>query len=127
MQSISLNRTWKLKIDPQNQGLIEKWQNNYEAIQSSAIDIEVPSCWEERVQDYEGVAWYALRTVVGTSYAGQICRLCFQASNYRTEVWVNGQFVGTHDGGYTPFDFEVHDCLHFGEENTCLVFSSMKK
>ena len=121
MQSISLNRTWKLKIDPQNQGLIEKWQNNYEAIQSSAIDIEVPSCWEERVQDYEGVAWYALRTVVGTSNAGQICRLCFQASNYRTEVWVNGQFVGTHDGGYTPFDFEVHDCLHFGEENTFII------
>ena len=113
MQSISLNRRWKLKLDPKNEGLSENWQCDYQALIAGAIDIDIPSCWEELVQDYEGVAWYALRTMVAVREAGQICRLCFQAANYRTEVWINGHVVGKHEGGYTPFYFEVKKYIKF--------------
>ena len=73
------------------------------------------------VQDYEGVAWYALRTMVAVREAGQICRLCFQAANYRTEVWINGHVVGNHEGGYTPFYFEVQKYLKFDAENIFII------
>ena len=121
MQSISLNRRWKLKLDPKNIGLSENWQCNYQALTAEAIDIDIPSCWEELVQDYEGVAWYALRTIIAASEAGQICRLCFQAANYRTEVWVNGHLVGNHEGGYTPFNFEIQDYLNYDAENIFII------
>ena len=121
MQSISLNRRWKLKLDPENKGLSENWQCDYQALVAGAIDIDIPSCWEELVQDYEGVAWYTLRTIIAPSEAGQICRLCFQAANYRTEVWVNGHLVGNHEGGYTPFNFEVQEHLDFDLENIFII------
>lgn len=37
------------------------------------------------------------------------CLLKFGAIDYRAHVWVNGSFLGSHDGGYTPFTFEVQN------------------
>ena len=44
-------------------------------------------------------------------------RLQFDAVNYFSEVWLNGQPVGDHEGGYTPFEFDVTDLLDYGREN----------
>ncbi|MCR4852818.1 MAG: beta-glucuronidase, partial [Prevotella sp.] len=41
-------------------------------------------------------------------------------SNYQTEVWLNGQYVGQHVGGFTPFAFDITSHLHKGE-NTLVV------
>ena len=35
----------------------------------------------------------------------------FQASDYRTKVWVNGKFIGEHIGGYDSFQFDITDAL----------------
>ncbi len=37
------------------------------------------------------------------------------AANYRSYVWVNGQKVCEHEGGFTPFDCEVTGLLNEGE------------
>ncbi len=121
MNTISLNRTWKFRLDPENVGLSEAWCSNTRILERGSIDIDIPSCWEELEQDYEGVAWYSTQVEIDADKAGQICRIVFQASNYRTEIWINGKAAGSHDGGYTPFDFEIQDFLNYDASNQITV------
>ena len=121
MDTLSLNRFWKFRLDPQNVGLSEAWYSNTRILETGSIDINVPSCWEELEQDYEGVAWYSTQVDIDTDKTGQICRIVFQASNYRTGIWINGKAAGSHDGGYTPFDFEIQDFLNYGASNQLTV------
>jgi len=121
MDTLCLNRPWKFKLDPKNVGLDEAWHSNTRILETGSIDINVPICWEELEQDYEGVAWYSTQVEIDADKAGQICRIVFQASNYRTGIWINGKAVGSHDGGYTPFDFEIQDFLNYGASNQITV------
>ena len=38
---------------------------------------------------------------------GERLLLHFGAVDYRATVWVNGEEVGSHEGGHTPFAFEI--------------------
>ena len=40
--------------------------------------------------------------------------LHFGAVDWRADVWVNGVSLGRHEGGYTPFDFDVTPALQKG-------------
>jgi len=49
--------------------------------------------------------------------------LHFCAADWETAVWVNGEFMGRHEGGYTPFEFDVTDALAEGRNRlTVRVF-----
>ena len=121
MDTLSLNRSWKFRLDPKNVGVSEAWHSDTQTLEAGSVDIDVPSCWEELEQDYEGVAWYSTQVDIDADKAGQICRIAFQASNYRTGIWINGKAVGSNDGGYTPFDFEIQDFLNYGASNQVTV------
>lgn len=121
METLSLDKHWKFKPDPNNEGLEESWHSDSSQIWSDCPTIHVPSCWEEKFEDYEGLAWYATTQFIAADKKGQISRLCFQAVNYRAEVWINGHRVGCHEGGYTPFHFEIQDYLKYGIENHFVV------
>ena len=78
-----------------------------------ADTLNVPGDWntqDPRLFFYEGVVWYQ-RSFACPPVAGKRHFLWFGAANYRAKVWVNGEFVGSHEGGFTPFCFEVTDCL----------------
>ena len=121
MHKVNLDGEWSFKLDPDNQGSSEDWfVPDYRLVESEK-SIPVPSCWEEFEQDYEGVAWYAKEVEIEASNQGQICRLIFEASNYHTTVWVNGKEVDSHEGGYTPFFFQVQDFLTFSARNLIVV------
>jgi hypothetical protein len=51
--------------------------------------------------------WYRRSFTVPAEWAGQRTLLHFGAVDYRCEVFVNGVSVGTHEGGYDPFTFDV--------------------
>src|SRR5262249_6863407 len=44
--------------------------------------------------------------------------LRFGAVDWRADAWVNGRKVGEHEGGYTPFEFDVTDVIARDAENT---------
>ena len=121
VQKINLNGEWSFKLDPDNRGYAEDWFAPSYRLIDSEKSILVPTCWEEFEQDYEGVAWYAKEVQIDASYEGQVCRLIFEASNYRTTVWINGKEIGSHEGGYTPFFFQVQDFLTFDARNLIVV------
>jgi len=85
-------------------------------------DVTVPGCWNEQqsaFEQYEGVMWYARR--VSATSADERRLLRFGAVNYRADVWLNGEKLGHHEGGFTPFAFEVTDELEAREDNLLVV------
>lgn len=80
--------------------------------------VRVPSSIGEEIPEFrhfEGWVWYATqfdRSAVGS---GDRTFLRFGAVNYKAEVWLNGERLGSHEGGYTPFSFEVTDRLQENE------------
>ena len=83
--------------------------------------IKVPSCWEEFEKNYEGAGIYRTKFTIPENWDDKIIQLNFEAVNYKSEVWINDQVVGFHEGGYTPFSFRVDKLIKLGEENTMVV------
>ncbi len=68
----------------------------------------------ERIR--EDAVVYERTFFVPDTWKGRSVLLNFGAVDYFCRVWVNGQCVGTHSGGQTPFSFDVTHCLNWGEE-----------
>src|SRR5215207_5770644 len=66
------------------------------------------------LRDYMGVAWYRKQLQQPDLSNGKRAILEFGAVDYFTEVFVNGKRVGEHEGGYTPFSFDITDALKAG-------------
>ncbi|MEM0236122.1 sugar-binding domain-containing protein, partial [Thermofilum sp.] len=52
---------------------------------------------------------------------GNRVRLIFLGAFYRAAVWLNGIYLGEHEGYFSPFYFDVTDLLNFGGANTLVV------
>ncbi len=70
---------------------------------------------------YENGVWYRYNFTVADSLQGKFIKLIFYSVNYVADVWINGQYCGYHEGGYTPFAFDVSSKLNFGAVNNSIV------
>ncbi|MFP4501617.1 MAG: sugar-binding domain-containing protein [Candidatus Hydrogenedentota bacterium] len=109
----SLNGEWQLLLDREDHGRTEKWQE--QAIPASAMTVTVPSVWDRWIPDYEGVGWYFHTFTICETWTAYHTRIHFEAVDYYAEVWLNGHFLGDHEGGYTPFTLDTGDALQPGE------------
>ncbi|HEV2320402.1 MAG TPA: glycoside hydrolase family 2 TIM barrel-domain containing protein, partial [Verrucomicrobiae bacterium] len=66
-------------------------------------------------------AWYRKHFTMPATDQGKILRLDFDGVFRDSEVWLNGQFLGRHPGGYTPFSYDVSKVAKPGAENVIAV------
>jgi beta-glucuronidase len=79
-------------------------------------DVTVPHCWPVMTgyERYIGDAVYEHDFKADAIASGRTVRLHFDAVYYTAHVWLNGQDIGSHEGGYTPFEFDVTKVLKTG-------------
>ena len=65
--------------------------------------------------------WYRKHFHVGSLQEGTVSRIVFDGSDYFTTVWLNGKLLGSHEGTYTPFSFDVTGLLRYDGENLLAV------
>ncbi len=135
----SLNGQWRTIVDPYENGYYdyryEPSPNHYGLNQkpSSMSDrieydfdqsptLNVPGDWNSQRLElslYEGTIWYKA-SFLARGQRDRRLFLHFGAANYEAIVFVNGERLGKHVGGFTPFEFELTDALIDGE-NTVIV------
>jgi beta-glucuronidase len=78
--------------------------------------VTVPHCWPVMAgyEKYIGDAVYEHDFDLPALEPGKTARLHFDAVYYKAHVWLNGQFVGMHEGGYSQFEFDVTKVLKPG-------------
>lgn len=69
---------------------------------------------------YRGPAWYRREVLLPEGQEDRRNFLQFGGAALSTQVWMNGRFVGRHDGGYAAFRFDVTDAVRPGR-NTIAV------
>jgi len=93
----SLNGLWQFRRDGE-----ENWKT-----------VSVPASFESHEgADFDGVGWYRLRLPEEFAIRGnQRALVRFEAAATETEVFCNGQSVGKHLGGWTPFECDISSYL----------------
>jgi len=84
---------------------------------SKSQELVVPGDWnsqDERLFFYEGTIWYQ-KDFTLDKQPGKRYILYFGAVNYTAVVYVNGVKAGRHEGGFTPFQFEVTEQVRSGD------------
>lgn len=108
---VSLDGTWEFLPDPAGDLSIGSL-----ADAPLPDRMTVPGPWEEgsvaaKRHDWLEVAWYRREFVVPTDWSSDRVVLKFGAVFYSCEVWLNGDRLGSHEGGYLPFEFDITDVL----------------
>jgi len=119
-QRIDLNGEWSFRIDRNDQGERQVW---HASGLKEAMRIEVPHIWqrEKEYVKYCGAAWYEKQFEIGNLPSGKRVHLLFGAVDFQARVWLNGVYLGEHEGGFTPFEFDATDALHPGKDNRLTV------
>ena len=127
-QSTLLNGKWKYIIDPMKKGVGAKFyldkkiatKSTYQSYDFNlSKNITVPGDWNTQQPEllyYEGTIWYRKKFDYHLE-KGKRLFLYFGAVNYESTVYLNGEKLGKHIGGYTPFNFEITKNIHDGENS----------
>ena len=116
-----LNGEWEIIYDYDNIGKLQAY-NTDEGFSKGKIEkIIVPSVWERFKKDYEGVVYYRTSFKVDNDYKDKKIHLNFNASNYITEVFLNNNSIGFHEGGFSPFSFNIEHIVNYESQNVLIV------
>ena len=113
---LSLNGAWEFEFDDANAGLDADWASGSRKF---SRNITVPYCFESRLSgigdtSFHPWIWYRRAVTLPADWKGRRVLLHFGAVNYWSMVWVNGKLAGSHEGGNTPFAFDVTPLLQPG-------------
>ena len=102
---VDLDHDWLFRTDPGEIGETANWQKHPPP---NADSINVPHTWNlGRHDGYLGKAWYFKTFDMPVQSPDLHVKLHFGATFYSARVWLNGVELGTHEGGYTAYSFDL--------------------
>ncbi|OBQ52827.1 glycoside hydrolase family 2 [Tamlana sp. s12] len=117
---ISLNGIWQFSTEKElsESEILAADYNQWDTL-------KVPGNWNthDEYKKYIGKAYYERAFTVPNNWKGKQIRIQFDAVYQTSKVWVNGQLLGKHVGGYTPFEFNITDIVNYDKPNTVLVMA----
>lgn len=118
---LNLNGEWEFEFDDQEVGEVVGWHTNHQFSQR----ILVPFVYQSKasglgITQLHEVMWYRREFRVPKSWQSKRIMLNFGAVDYHAKVWVNGEYLGEHQGGYLPFKFDISSVIT-GESNVVVV------
>lgn len=116
------------------EGWISKTEELSEGVTSAAFD---DSEWERKnlphpentltgkqevngAETYEDGVWYRRSFELNGEWENKVLTLKCLGLSYVGDFWLNGEYVGYHEGGYTPFAFDISSFVQAGE-NTIVI------
>lgn len=109
---------WQFGYDDSDVGTSEHWATSTEPFDRVITVPFPPESEASGIADtgFHDVIWYrrdiSQDEIDHSGFAGgKRLVLHFGAVDYRCSVWLNGSLVGRHEGGHTPFSFDIQDVL----------------
>lgn len=118
-----LNENWKIKKDPKNIGVKKSWFNK-KIVEDKSADVSIPwQCYGDDYVDYTGYLWYQKSFTLNSEDIASEKELMleFEAVDYIADIWLNGHYLGSHEGGYIPFKFRTGEYLNLEDNNILTV------
>jgi len=80
-------------------------------------DINVPANWWLENHDISGAVWYKHQFKLNLELQNQLVKLVFAGVDYAADIWLNGKYLGFHEGYFQTFSFLVNEQLNPRGEN----------
>lgn len=124
--TITLNGSWRVIVDPYGAGQGMRFYENAKPKEprdlveynfDTSATLNVPGDWNMQRPElffYEGSTWYE-KSFTYHKRSHQRTFVYFGGANYRASVYLNAKEIGDHEGGFTPFNFEVTDQIRDGD------------
>ncbi|MCI8443311.1 MAG: beta-glucuronidase [Provencibacterium sp.] len=118
----SLNGIWKFCFDPKGEGEKDGWAQGL----PDPDWIPVPSSFSDlftnkEKREYAGDIWYETSFFLPESWRGKQVDIRFGCATHRATIYLNGEQVTFHEGGFLPFCARITGCARYGEENRLCV------
>ncbi|MDR0374898.1 MAG: hypothetical protein LBH85_04165 [Treponema sp.] len=131
----TLNGEWHFCVDPYDTCRRARWfrevhLNDAGVEQPVDWDFDwwerepVPGTWNVQKKElywYENSALYMRTFRYVPKQTGERAFLCFEGAAYEASVFLNGVFIGTHDGGSTPFTVDISATVQTDQDNRLIV------
>jgi hypothetical protein len=118
---MNLNGYWEFQFDSTNVGEDEKWQKGEKTFSQRIL---VPFPWGSplsEVEDDGDIAWYKRSIKIPNEWDGKRIFMVVGASDWLTKGWIDGNDLGSYQGGYTPFEFELTEHAQFGKPQEIML------
>jgi beta-glucuronidase len=145
-RQVSLNGDWRTIVDPYGHGGVDYraqprrdgyFRDARPRDRSDLVEydfdtspvLKVPGDWNTQRPDllyYEGPLWYR-RQLEHEPEPGRRYLLHFGAANHSASVFVNGELAGSHEGGFTPFSFDVTPLLRVGTNTVVVMVDNTRR
>lgn len=137
-QGVNLDGTWNVIVDPYETGMNARFYENRKAQNKSDLveynfdlsgTLKVPGDWNSQRDTllfYEGPVWYQKSFAYHRQPHKRVF-LYFGSANYLARVWLNGKKLGEHQGGFTPFNFEVTQEVADGENSVVVEINNVRR
>jgi beta-glucuronidase len=135
--TVNLNGAWHAIVDPFDNGKSAFFRNEKPRSKSDRVEysfdaspvLNVPGDWNtqrEQLMFYEGPVWYRREFVYHKRENTRVF-VYFGAANYQSTVYLNGEKLGEHEGGFTAFNFEATSLLRDGENFLIVEVNNMRR
>ena len=123
---IDLNGIWNFKLDS-GTGFAEEW---FEHPLQEAVPMPVPASYNDLYEgaafrDHIGWVWYEREIVVPDHFFTQRIVLRFGSVTHAAKVYLNGQLVVEHQGGFTPFEAEINAFVNSGKNRLTVAVNNI--
>lgn len=103
---------WIFGLDPVDVGVKQGWfEPDFPLERWDKVTVPHSYSVDPRYHNYTGTAWYLKRFGKLDLPEGYRAIIRFDAVYYKAQLWVNGQLLGGHEGGYTPFEIDITEAL----------------
>lgn len=120
-QILNLNSHWLFKMEDLPDGKSDSLNDKGFAQVCLPHAFTIVPHRDVDTKSFSKVAWYRRHFTPSPEYKNQRFILKFQGASQITDVYLNGLFVGSHKGAYTPFSFDITKLLRFGVDNVIAV------
>jgi beta-glucuronidase len=135
--TLSLNGSWHAIVDPFDNGRSGFFRDQKPRSKSDLVEysfdaspvLNVPGDWNTQREEllfYEGTVW-CRREFTYHKREGSRVFVYFGAVNYQAAVYLNGEKLGEHEGGFTAFNFEATSILRDGANSLVVAVNNARR
>lgn len=121
-ERLSLNGEWGFAVDYHRRGETPYgW--HLPTYRAEWDRVQVPHVWslDPRYPYHVGAAWYRKEIYAPAEWKDSCVRLTFEAVFEKAKVFLNGECIAEHHGGFTPFTIDLSKKVQWGKTNLVAV------
>ena len=119
---VRLDGMWRFAVDFDLAGHREGWKDKVPGRDWIPVPASFQDFYTDKdIREFCGDVWYQKDVFVPLTMENSRILIRFAAATHRATVYLNGEEVGRHEGGFLPFAVDITESVHLGKDNRLVV------